>query len=94
MQKTVSDNPSQVIWLRKIESVLRNWQADVTEPTIQLRREIGDSKTMNEMADLMGQAKDKTYFDEFHGLIEDFRNEEETLMTSRQKSSVETMSLA
>ena len=34
----------------EVEATLREWQKEVTEPTIGLRREIGDAKTMNDMA--------------------------------------------
>lgn len=84
LQETVSDNPAQVERLGKVEKVLREWQANVTEPTIALRREIGDAKTMNDMADLVGEAKGKVYFDNFRNQIGTFIGREATLMETRR----------
>ncbi len=39
LQETVNDNPAQVERLAEAETILREWQASVTEPTIQLRRD-------------------------------------------------------
>ena len=50
LRETVNDNPAQVERLNQIEATLREWQETVTEPTIALRRKIGDAKTMNDMA--------------------------------------------
>jgi methyl-accepting chemotaxis protein len=44
LQETVNDNPAQVARLGEVEQVLREWQENVTEPTIALRREIGDAQ--------------------------------------------------
>ena len=65
LQKTVSDNPGQVARLGEVEKVLREWQSKVTEPTIVLRRKIGDAETMNDMAKLVGEARGKTFSTSF-----------------------------
>ncbi|MGL1861751.1 MAG: CHASE3 domain-containing protein [Pseudodesulfovibrio sp.] len=83
LKQTVSDNPKQVSRLREVEATLKAWQKDVTEPTIQLRGEIGDAQTMNDMADIVGEARGKKYFDAFRGLIEEFINAEQTLLEKR-----------
>ena len=62
LQAVVSDNPPQVARLVDAEKIMRAWQADVTEPTIELRRQIGDAKTMNDMAALVGEARGKVFF--------------------------------
>ncbi|MBT6139265.1 MAG: CHASE3 domain-containing protein [Rhodospirillaceae bacterium] len=59
LQEVVNDNPAQVERLGEAAKILHDWQADVTEPAIALRREIGDAKTMNDMADLVGEARGK-----------------------------------
>ena len=59
LKETVSDNPKQVTRLEEAEKTLHAWQKDVTEPTIQLRREIGDAATMNDMGKLVGEARGK-----------------------------------
>jgi len=86
LQETVSDNPKQVKRLGEVEKVLRDWQTDVTEPTIQLRRDIGDAKTMNDMAALVGEARGKTYFDKFRGQIALFKAREEKLLVERDRT--------
>lgn len=54
LKETVSDNPAQVQLLDEIEITIAQWQENVTEPTIALRRKIGDAKTMNDLAGLVG----------------------------------------
>jgi methyl-accepting chemotaxis protein len=87
LQNTVSDNPDQVERLGEVESILRKWQEQVTDPTIALRREIGDAETMNDMAALIREARGKLYFDKFRGQIATFIAREEALMTERQKAA-------
>jgi methyl-accepting chemotaxis protein len=84
LQETVSDNPGQVERLNEVEAVLRAWQADVTEPTIAVRREIGDAKTMNDMAKIVGEGRGKTYFDKFRGQIATFIERERSLLDKRE----------
>ncbi|MGL1862174.1 MAG: CHASE3 domain-containing protein [Pseudodesulfovibrio sp.] len=88
LKQTVSDNPKQVTRLGEVESTLKAWQKDVTEPTIQLRREIGDAKTMNDMADVVGEARGKKYFDAFRGLVAEFINAEQTLLEKRKRQGM------
>ncbi len=84
LQETVNDNPEQVTRLGEVENVLREWQKEVTEPTIQLRRDIGDAQTMNDMAKLVGEAKGKAYFDKFRGQIKTFIEREQALLNKRR----------
>ncbi len=83
-QQTVSDNPTQVQRLKDIKDNIKAWQNDVTEPTIALRRKISKSKTMDDMRDLVREAKGKVYFDKFRGQIKLFIQREEGLMVKRQ----------
>jgi methyl-accepting chemotaxis protein len=85
LQKTVSDNPGQVERLNEVNKVLSEWQSNVTELQIQLRRDIGDAQTMNDMAALVGQAKGKAFFDKFRGQIATFIEREQKLLTQREK---------
>ena len=91
LKRTVSDNPGQVTRLGEVESVLQEWQANVTEPTIAFRREIGDAKTMNDMADLVGEARGKQYFDKFRGLVAAFIAEEQQLLAQREAQGVDNI---
>ena len=83
LSKTVSDNPAQLALLAEISKTIAEWQDNVTEPTVALRREIGDAKTMDDMADLVGEARGKQFFDGFRQVIADFRAEESGLMAQR-----------
>ena len=89
LQETVSDNPGQVARLGEVEQVLRDWQANVTTPTIALRGEIGDAKTMNDMAALVGEARGKVYFDKFREQIATFIDREATLMAKRRAAFID-----
>jgi len=92
LSNTVSDNPAQVMLLGSAKSTIDNWISAVVEKQIALRRSIGDAKTMNDMADLVGQAKGKVYFDKFRGQIETFKQRETSLMNARMKELEETES--
>ncbi len=87
LQKTVSDNPEQVERLAAIEKILKDWQKEVTEPNIALRREIGDAGNMSNISDIVRKEKGKEYFDRFRQFMGDFRGVEERLMEKRQKEN-------
>ncbi len=86
LQETVSDNPPQVARLQEAETVLNQWQADIAQPQIQLRRDIGDAPTMNDMAAEVKKGAGKAYFDEFRGKIQTFIETEEALLTERTQA--------
>ncbi len=91
LSKTVNDNPAQVQLLTEVKTNMDAWQKDVTEPTIELRRQIGEAQTMNDMAHLVGQAKGKAFFDKFRGQITEFIKRETVLMNERQAQADEAM---
>ncbi len=91
---TVSDNSSQVKLLGEIQENINAWQKDVTEPAIALRRTIGHAKTMNDMADLVGEARGKVYFDKFRSQIGTFIGRESALMETRRQVASSTASRA
>jgi len=91
--RTVSDNPAQVKLLEESKATIDNWISLVVEHQISLRREIGDAKTMDDMADLVGQAKGKVYFDKFRDQIKTFKDRESSLMAVRMESLQGTESL-
>ncbi len=84
LQETVSDNPAQVERLAEVERILRQWQTQVVEPAIELRRQIGDADTMNDMADLVGEQRGKVYFDRFRDQIATFIDRELALLEERR----------
>lgn len=64
----------------------------MTEPQIALRRQIGDAKTMDDMADLIGEARGKKYFDKFRDQVGTFIGREQKLMDERKAAAAETAS--
>ncbi len=93
LQKTVSDNPAQAQLLGEIRQTIRDWREKIVEPMISLRREIGDAKTMDDMADLVGEARGKQYFDRFREIMADFSAEETALMNVRQDNNTQTVAM-
>ena len=87
LKKTVNDNPAQIQRLEDIEKTINDWQTNIVEPIIKLRRKIGNAKTMNDMAHLVAQAKGKYYFDKFREQISTFINREKTLMQKRKEDA-------
>ncbi|MEM8837287.1 MAG: CHASE3 domain-containing protein [Pseudomonadota bacterium] len=87
LRTAVDANPDQVALLTDIGKTLQDWNANVAEPMIALRREIGDAKTMDDMADLVGEAQGKVYFDEFRSIMAEFSSEEQALMAERQQAN-------
>ena len=90
LSQTVNDNPAQVALLVQIKANIGEWQTQVTEPTIQLRRDIGDAKTMNDMAALIREARGKVYFDKFREQIATFSGREAALMGERKEVAIQT----
>ena len=84
LSETVNDNSAQVERLAEVERILREWQEKVTELTVELRRQIGDVQTMNDMAHLVGEARGKVYFDKFREQIATFIEREATLLGTRR----------
>ena len=91
LSETVNDNPAQVQLLAEVEQTIREWQSNVTEPAIALRRQIGVARTMDDMADLIGEARGKKYFDAFRALMVEFTAEETGLMEIRQANNEGTV---
>lgn len=114
LSQTVNDNPAQVQLLSDIKTTITEWQKEVTEPEIALRREVGDtqikndmggvvqaegnkeqkeivaSKTMDDIAKVVAEAKGKVYFDKFRGQVKTFIDREASLMEERKTSADNT----
>lgn len=90
LKKNVDYNPAQVKLLDEIQATISEWQQNVTEPTIALRREIGHSQTMNDMAKLVREARGNVYFDKFREQIATFKDREAKLMAERQEEAAAT----
>ncbi|WOI53021.1 methyl-accepting chemotaxis protein [Parvularcula sp. LCG005] len=50
LRATVSDNPPQVARLQEVEATLRQWQTELAEREIELRRRIGDPMPKQDMS--------------------------------------------
>ena len=87
LQTKVADNPKQLGRLDEAVKILKEWQTGVAEPTIALRREIGDAETMNDMAKLVGEARGKKYFDKFREQVKTFVIRELTVMAERRQKA-------
>ncbi len=89
LQKTVDDNPEQVKRLTKVHEILQAWQQQVVIGMLQLRREIGDAETMNDISDLVKQARGKQYFDKFRQQIATFIDTEQRLLKQHEQERIE-----
>ena len=89
LKNTVSDNPPQVARLGEIENTITEWQEKITEPAISFRRGVGSTNTMDDVAELVGKALGKKYFDKFRGQIKEFTDIELGLMVTRQAASLD-----
>ena len=87
LSKTVSDNPAQVKLLNDVSNTINDWQNKVTEPVISLREQIGDAKSMNDMANIIKEARGKQYFDKFREQLATFISREESLLNQRQQEA-------
>ncbi|HMA98477.1 MAG TPA: CHASE3 domain-containing protein, partial [Wenzhouxiangella sp.] len=83
LARTVSDNPAQVQLLQETRENISSWIENITEPNIAMRREVGGSVSMDDVAAEIALARGKTYFDKFRDQIETFISREEALMASR-----------
>ena len=88
----VKNNPEQIELLNEIRQIITDWKTDVTDPAITLRRQIGDAKTMDDMADLMGEARGRKYFDGFRSHMGEFMKTASDLMVVRQENNESTVS--
>ncbi|WP_028022326.1 CHASE3 domain-containing protein [Enterovibrio calviensis] len=86
LRASVVNNPKQVQRLNDIAMVISEWRAQISDRNIELRREISDAKTMEDVANLVAQGRGKVFFDEFRGQIKTFIKREEVLLGERQAS--------
>ncbi|MBK1878611.1 methyl-accepting chemotaxis protein [Pelagicoccus mobilis] len=92
LQRTVDDNPTQVQRLDNVRSIINEWQREIVEPMIAFRREVGSSKTMDEVAAVVGEARGKKYFDSFRAEIANFIEMEAELLVVREAALESTVS--
>ncbi|MFG1494992.1 methyl-accepting chemotaxis protein [Saccharospirillum sp. HFRX-1] len=91
LMNTVSDNPPQVERLRKVETTLTEWQANVTEPVIQMRRNVRTPVQMMAVVNRVAEARGKVYFDSVRSLMAEFKQIESDLLAVRDQDNTATM---
>lgn len=90
LKELTANAPTQVALLDEMENVIIDWQAEIINPMIDLRTRIGDAKTMDDMADLIAEAKGKAFFDQFRSVMDAFAAEEKRQMEARKAQNEET----
>jgi len=83
----VNDNPEQQARVISAGDTITTWRANMVEPILEMRREIGFAETMDDMADLVAEGRGKVFFDGFRAIMADFQAEEQALMDERKASS-------
>lgn len=87
LSQIVNENPQQVQLLENLKKTIADWQKEVVEPNIELRRNIVGVKTMDDISDLVGQAEGKQFFDRLREQIATFIEREEALTSERQSKA-------
>lgn len=90
---SVADSPKLLAMLSDSKTLIDTWISEAVEPQIALRNEIGDAKTMDDMAEIIGEARGEIYFDKFRSQINTFKGRELVLLDERQASLKSTESL-
>jgi methyl-accepting chemotaxis protein len=83
LKATVADNPPQVGRLDQIEDVIRTWRNEVTAPAIELRRSIGDDKSMNDVARRVAEDAGAHHSEAINDAVELFASRERSLLLVR-----------
>jgi methyl-accepting chemotaxis protein len=94
LQQTVSDNPPQVERLKQANEVILNWETNVAEAQVTMRRTVGVTATMDDVVTFAANAGGKAYFDQFRAIMSEFTDTESALLVSRQAESASTRSMA
>ncbi|QFI36788.1 chemotaxis protein [Moritella marina ATCC 15381] len=92
LANTVADNPTQVTLINDTKQTIHNWLDRIAEKQIALRRQVGNTTTMDDVATIVGEAKGKQYFDKFRQQIATFKEAESSLMAKRMLALAETES--
>ncbi|WP_409201581.1 methyl-accepting chemotaxis protein [Leisingera sp. S132] len=75
--------------LNGISEVIEKWRGEVAAPMLDLRREIGDAATMDDMADFVAEGRGKAFFDSFQSTMAELRNEVSAAMAANQAANEE-----
>ncbi|TLP57497.1 response regulator [Parasedimentitalea maritima] len=83
----VSNNRTHVIRVKEIQRLNARWRTEIVEPAMELRQQIGTAKTMDDMADLVGEARGQMLFDQFREIMSAFTTEEARLLDLRSSQN-------
>ena len=92
LAETVDDNPAHVARLETARDTVAHWKNEIVAPLINLRASIAGARTMDDMADLVGEARGKQYFDGFRENMAAFEAEEQALIAEQRAKNVATRS--
>ncbi len=90
LQETVSDNPPQVERLAEAEKTLRDWQKHIVQPSLEMRKKVGASLSMDDVANQVRKGEGKVYFDSFRAIMAEFTSIEAALMMERSAAKEAT----
>ncbi len=88
-KKRVRDNPASLKYLQQAEDVITQWQANVAQPEISLRKEIGSGKDVRDLARLTAEGKDKESFDRLRQAVRKFISLEQAHLADVAKAQGE-----
>jgi signal transduction histidine kinase len=84
LEDLTADNPQQVARWQTIDSLARQWTQQITEPRIQLRREVAPgAQPSPDLVDLVGGGGGRDQFTAIRQVFDQAIGAEQTLLTSR-----------
>ena len=92
LKATVSDNPPQVARLTEASTTIKQWQTQVADKQIAMRRTVGTTATMDDVVTFSANAGGKVFFDKFRGIMGEFINIESGLMVQRTETNAQITS--
>ncbi len=87
LKAMVSDNPTQLGRLDKIQTAMSDWQKNFAEPQIKARGALADTTSLGEMNQKLDASQGKSYFDNFRALSADLQADEKALLTKRSAAN-------
>lgn len=84
LETLLADFPEQAQRVVELDRILQEWRETAAAGAIALRRKIGDAETMNDIAEQVREAENKTLFRELRGQIAGFIQHQETEIRERK----------
>ncbi len=89
LRLSLLEDKTQMDRLNAASETIDNWRKEVAVPMIQLRQEIGDAATMDDMADFVAQGQGKAYFDSFRATMQSLKAQAMETKAARRAVSEE-----